>query len=468
LGTLACVTFGLGDAIRGSEVLPVRALNAWATDELGVGIPVRTRQLSSPVISCCSGDCNADDEVNLADARSIIRELADADGSSFCDPGLQNPFAGSPCCDCNRDAVIDIADATCVVLPPSPIRCDDPDSSHIRPGQDLSRQGRRGSLTSVGRHAPKSALFRADRVAVSDVPLPGSPGQPAALAPSGGQLPRLSYAEGVPVVPGGTAVMPLRFDQGSPSGEPGGTDDITAWSVCTDYDQDNLAFDDTDSDGDGIPDSVTFQLPPSHEGFVVVDLGRDDCELLLATLDLSDPLAVLPDGIAVEIEFAVNPDAASGRLFVGCGDLEGLSFADRFAVSQPGLCESGYFEIGCGDDADCDDGDVCNGMETCNVLTGECDPGMPLDCDDGVGCTVDSCDEDAGCLHTPDDSLCPGGFCDPVKDCQQDDEDPDDEQDDEDPDDEQDDEDPDDEQDDEDPDDEQDDEDPDDECADPR
>lgn len=47
----------------------------------------------------------------------------------------------------------------------------------------------------------------------------------------------------------------------------------------------------------------------------------------------------------------------------------------------------------------CDDGLACNGLETCVVGTG-CTPGTPVNCDDGVACTVDSCVEPAGtCAH---------------------------------------------------------------------
>jgi hypothetical protein len=51
------------------------------------------------------------------------------------------------------------------------------------------------------------------------------------------------------------------------------------------------------------------------------------------------------------------------------------------------------------DGAPCPDNDVCNGAEQC--VTGVCASGGPLDCDDGHGCTADSCDEIEGCVHTP-------------------------------------------------------------------
>ncbi len=55
---------------------------------------------------------------------------------------------------------------------------------------------------------------------------------------------------------------------------------------------------------------------------------------------------------------------------------------------------------GCAGDADCDDADVCDGVETCQF--GLCTPGTALDCNDGIACTADLCDPLAGC-HNPDD-----------------------------------------------------------------
>ena len=76
------------------------------------------------------------------------------------------------------------------------------------------------------------------------------------------------------------------------------------------------------------------------------------------------------------------------------------------------------------DDPFCVDNDVCNGTEICDLLVG-CQPGLPLDCDDQVDCTVDSCDAELGCIHTPDDgtclddTVCNGAeLCDPETGCQ--------------------------------------------------
>jgi len=59
-------------------------------------------------------------------------------------------------------------------------------------------------------------------------------------------------------------------------------------------------------------------------------------------------------------------------------------------------------------------------------VSGDCELGPPLDCDDGVDCTTDACNaEGDGCDHTPDDSFCENDLfcdgdeiCDVVNDCE--------------------------------------------------
>jgi hypothetical protein len=66
----------------------------------------------------------------------------------------------------------------------------------------------------------------------------------------------------------------------------------------------------------------------------------------------------------------------------------------------------------CAADADCDDGDLCNGTETCEVGTGTCLAGTPMVCTDGNDCTVDSCIPALGLCNfppVPDDTPCDDG-----------------------------------------------------------
>ncbi|UCG17296.1 MAG: PKD domain-containing protein, partial [Phycisphaerales bacterium] len=92
------------------------------------------------------------------------------------------------------------------------------------------------------------------------------------------------------------------------------------------------------------------------------------------------------------------------------------------------LCDEGTdtcTTVECTGNSDCDDGLHCNGAETCSA-SGDCQPGVPVSCDDGVSCTVDSCNEDTdSCGHAPNDSLCANSLfcdgaevCDPVNGCQ--------------------------------------------------
>ena len=83
-------------------------------------------------------------------------------------------------------------------------------------------------------------------------------------------------------------------------------------------------------------------------------------------------------------------------------------------------------QTGCVSDAECDNGEFCDGAETCDLNTGECVDGTPVTCNDAVGCTADSCDEvNDTCLNVPNDAFCNDGefcngveTCDPLNDCQ--------------------------------------------------
>jgi len=80
--------------------------------------------------------------------------------------------------------------------------------------------------------------------------------------------------------------------------------------------------------------------------------------------------------------------------------------------------------VECISDANCSDDSSC-GIETCDPATLTCNS-EPLNCDDGVSCTDDACDPVTdSCTNTPYDSYCDDGqwcngpeSCDPVNGCQ--------------------------------------------------
>lgn len=71
-----------------------------------------------------------------------------------------------------------------------------------------------------------------------------------------------------------------------------------------------------------------------------------------------------------------------------------------------------------GDDQVCDDGWWCNGAETCDSGSG-CQAGTAPDCDDGLSCTVDACNERAdACVNMPAHHLCSdGSYCNGAEVC---------------------------------------------------
>jgi len=131
------------------------------------------------------------------------------------------------------------------------------------------------------------------------------------------------------------------------------------------------------------------------------------------------------------------PDHAACQNGVFC---DGVEFCDPVLDCQPGLAEDCDDAVGCTvdscnivsdacdnvpDDGLCDNGLFCDGDELCDPAL-DCQPGLPRDCDDGVGCTADSCNEVTdGCDNTPDDAPCQNSLfcdgaetCDAVLDCQ--------------------------------------------------
>jgi hypothetical protein len=74
--------------------------------------------------------------------------------------------------------------------------------------------------------------------------------------------------------------------------------------------------------------------------------------------------------------------------------------------------------MGCEEDADCDNGEWCDGEEICNISTNICLPGISPDCsDDGLFCNGDeSCNEDADICDHSGDPCQPGEYCDEVND----------------------------------------------------
>ncbi len=109
------------------------------------------------------------------------------------------------------------------------------------------------------------------------------------------------------------------------------------------------------------------------------------------------------------------PLLAATTFIVACGDKDRSSSSSKDDEDGTGGASGSGGRLGmggdpddfepvaCDTDPDCDDYFYCNGEERC--VDGLCRRGSPIDCDDGIDCTVDRCVEDRQeCLsEAPDD-----------------------------------------------------------------
>ena len=144
--------------------------------------------------------------------------------------------------------------------------------------------------------------------------------------------------------------------------------------------------------------------------------GSETCDVILGC-QVGTAVVCPPDGVACTVDACDN--ATTGCAYTPDHQ---LCAAGEFCV--PGQSVTGCVASKpCTLDAECDDGNWCNGTETCDVT---CKSGTPPSCDDGVDCTVDGCDALAGtCTHAVLDAACDDGLicngsesCDAVLGCQ--------------------------------------------------
>jgi hypothetical protein len=148
-----------------------------------------------------------------------------------------------------------------------------------------------------------------------------------------------------------------------------------------------------------------------------------------------DGMTAPPDAIEPPTD-AAGPDAAgpdASACSSGCDD--GIACTDDRCNEALGRCEftpnpascgtglvcnpamGGCVAVPCTGNGMCDDGNACNGNETCSM--GRCIPGTPLVCGDGDACNgFESCDPRMGCQRgTP--LMCDDGlFCNGTETCE--------------------------------------------------
>ena len=134
-----------------------------------------------------------------------------------------------------------------------------------------------------------------------------------------------------------------------------------------------------------------------------VDCTDDSCNEVTDGCDHTANHALCDDGLYCN--GSETCDVAVGCLpgtTIDCGD--GVSCTDDSCNEATDGCDHIV------NDAHCDDGLWCTGVETCDAIS-DCQPGTPLDCDDEIDCTIDTCNEVTHmCASTADDALCDDGL----------------------------------------------------------
>jgi subtilisin family serine protease len=127
----------------------------------------------------------------------------------------------------------------------------------------------------------------------------------------------------------------------------------------------------------------------------------------VAALLLNKNPFLTPAQIQTALTSTADPIGTPTVDVAGTGRLDALAAANAVPVPQ------------CVTDSACNDGNPCNGVETCR--SGVCAAGTPLNCDDANPCTADACNPMVGCQHTPvaDGTACSdGNICTVGQTCQ--------------------------------------------------
>jgi hypothetical protein len=249
---------------------------------------------SFEILGGTPGDCNGDGAVDAGDISALVLEIFDGDGSDPADtPG--GTFPGDPVgCDANCDGVVDAGDISCVVL----IIFNGPGACG----------GGCGLTAMTGPSLPSGSA------ALSDGPV-------------------LTIPDQVPASPGGMVTLPVNFTANGNS--------IASMIFSVDYDQTWLTFDPTDSDSDGIPDTVTLDIPSAFNASVTFDGGDTDGELDFFIADTFPPLASLPDGAIVSMTLNVGSPPSVTEAAVNFSQDPVASFGDTSGQSVPGTTDDG-------------------------------------------------------------------------------------------------------------------------------
>jgi len=155
-----------------------------------------------------------------------------------------------------------------------------------------------------------------------------------------GDIPILSISQDVVGYPNGKVTMGVGFS--------GASNNISATTFSINYDETCLNINESDSNFDGIPDSIHFFTPTGMSSSVMVDKEDTVGELDFVISDFALPFATLADGKLLEIEFSVicTPTAGETQIAsVSFGNTPEASFGNNVGTSISGQTIDGFVRI---------------------------------------------------------------------------------------------------------------------------
>ncbi|MFN8468052.1 MAG: hypothetical protein U0X20_21010 [Caldilineaceae bacterium] len=165
------------------------------------------------------------------------------------------------------------------------------------------------------------------------------PGATAVLA-AGGQ-PLLDIPDRIPAVVGATAIVTVNLD--------GDGEAISGLIFSLDIDPTCLAFNDTDANGDGIPDAAQFVVPLQFTPSISYQPDDTDGEIDVVITDYSPPLATLPNGPVLALRFDVvcEPDPTENSRIsdITFSSYPPVSFGNPAGQGVPGISSPGSVKI---------------------------------------------------------------------------------------------------------------------------
>jgi len=207
----------------------------------------------------------------------------------------------------------------------------------------------------------------------------------------------ISACTGGDVNPGDFAVDTGQvLDTGAISGlDTGGGQDSGAAAIDAASQSDPDSENDTDSQGD--PDSQSDTASPgdapSGDGNTVHDAGAALDAGVIGDGGAHDAGGAKDAGGAQDAGTDKDAGVVECKTNKDCTGKVGVSGPCKTPICSGGVCWSKNAP----ENAACDDGSKCTGLEACKA--GKCKAHKQLDCDDNNACTTDGCDATTGCKY---------------------------------------------------------------------